>query len=586
MHAPASRPTDPHTPGEEDNTLVVELDADLAPKTISGGRLAEALWQAFAAHEPGLRSLAVEARLSGRPVMGRITLKNSHVPAQEDTQSDKEDAAKEDGAPSHSLEVCAVPGTDGGLKLVARDASFEANLARALLQSRELYKDLMFCSADFGWETDAQGRFTYVSPRGALGFTPRELIGKRAAEVLRLDPESLNLFETREPVRGVKCRVRARDGRTVILMGSAVPVPSRGGARGVARDITAEAEREAAQALDHARQALLARMVLDIRAQASPQAVLKTVAQGAGEALRAESGWALRYREEPGATPTITTGGTLAASAERALAALESRTAHGKNPAGDVVMELDEEGRSLLMAGAGAGRFEAVVVFSRDTTREPWRVFEVELVQGLADHMAIALQQAAMLNELRMLSRTDELTGLLNRRAFITDVNARMRHQRRTGRPAALLFLDFDHFKEVNDRLGHGAGDAVLRRFGEMVRERSRIGDIAGRLGGDEFALWLEDTDLDGAKRKAAALLDFVPELRETAGDAAIPLGLSIGLVMSPAPGAETVLDLLEIADRALYAAKEQGRGRLVIAVPEVDSGEGNNTVEDEGEVA
>ncbi|RMF68191.1 MAG: sensor domain-containing diguanylate cyclase [Alphaproteobacteria bacterium] len=581
MHAPASRQTDPLTPGEEDTTLVVELDADLAPRAILGGRLAEMLWQAFAAHEPGLRSLAVEARLSGRPVMGRVTLKSSPPPTPDGEKSEKE----EDGS-THSLEVCAVPEADGGLKLVARDASFEANLARALLQSRELYKDLMFCSADFGWETDAQGRFTYVSPRGALGFTPRELIGKRAADVLRLDPDSLNIFETKEPVRGVKCRVRARDGRPVILMGSAVPVAGRGGARGVARDITAEAEREQAQALDHARQALLARMVLDIRAQVSPQAVLKTVAQDAGEALRAESGWALRHREEPDAEPAITTGGALGGSAERALAALESRTGHGKGPTGDVVMELDEEGRSLLMAGARAGRFEAVVVFSRDTAREPWRAFEVELVQGLADHMTIALQQAAMLDELRTLSRTDELTGLLNRRAFIADVNARMRHQRRTGRPAALLFLDFDHFKEVNDSLGHGAGDAVLRHFGTLIRERSRAGDIAGRLGGDEFALWLEDTDLDGAKRKAASLLDLVPELREVAGDAAVPLGLSIGLVMSPAPGAETVLDLLEIADRALYAAKEQGRGRLVIAVPDIEEGQSSDTAEGEGEVA
>ncbi len=582
MHAPAPRPTDPHTTGEEDSTLLVEFDADLTPKSVVGGRLAEALSQAFAAHEPALRSLAVEARLSGRPVMGRVTLKAPAPRSPEDEQP-----TQEDEAPSHSLEVCAVPEADGGLKLVARDASFEANLARALLQSRELYKDLMFCSADFGWETDSQGRFTYVSPRGALGFTPRELIGKRAAEVLRLDPESLNLFETREPVRGVKCRVRARDGRPVILMGSAVPVPSCGGARGVARDITTEAEREAAQALDHARQALLARMVLDIRAQASPQAVLKTVAQDAGEALRAESGWALRHHDDPAAEPAITVGGALAASAERALTALERRTAEGRSPTGDVVMELDEEGRSLLMAGARAGRFEAVVVFSRDTAREPWRAFEVELVQGLADHMAIALQQAAMLDELRTLSRTDELTGLLNRRAFIADVNARMRHQRRTGRPAALLFLDFDHFKEVNDTLGHGAGDAVLRHFGMVIRERSRVGDIAGRLGGDEFALWLEDTDLDGAKRKAASLLDLVPELREVAGDAAVPLGLSIGLVMSPAPGAETVLDLLEIADRALYAAKEQGRGRLVIAVPAVgDCGKTDTTAEGEGEVA
>ncbi|GIX16320.1 MAG: diguanylate cyclase [Rhodothalassiaceae bacterium] len=561
----------PSAEGGED-TVTLRLGPDLALRELAGGPRARGLWHAFAAHDPALRSLVIEARLAGRPVMGRVEI---------GADGADEDAPAGDGAPAGaSFEVCAVPQPDGGVLLVARDASFETNLARALLRSRELYKDLMFCSADFGWETDADGRFTYVSPRGALGFEPRELIGRRAAEVLRLEADSLNIFETREPLRGVKCRVRDRDGRSVVLLGSAVPVAGRGGARGVARDITEETEREVARALDHARQTLLARMVLDIRAQASPRAVLRSVAEGAGEALRAESGWALRRRAEDGGEDEIATAGTLADAARAALGELEGRADTGRAPAGDVVMELDEDGERILMAGATAGRFDAVVLFRRDTRREPWRAFEVELVQGLADHMAIALQQAAMLDELRMLSRTDELTGILNRRAFLADVEQRMRHQRRTGRPAALLFLDFDHFKEVNDRLGHAAGDAVLRHFGRMLREQSRVGDIAGRLGGDEFALWLEDTDLDGAKAKAAALLARVGELREAAGDAASPLGLSIGLVMSPAPGVERIQDLLEIADRALYAAKEQGRGRLVIALPEIEE-EAQETRED-----
>ncbi len=577
-------------------TVTLRLDERGEVRAVSGGAAARALRRALERHDPSLRALLVTALAGGEPAMARIVLEDADGTSAADEDEAAEAPSTDDrGSARRVFEVCIMPvrsGREGGAILTARDVTFEDNLTRALLKSRELYKDLMFCSADFGWETDAQGRFTYVSPAGALGWRPQEMAGRRAAELFGLDPEGINPFETREPVRALKCRARDREGRSVILSVSAVPVMGPGGvegARGVARDITAEVERDSERALEHARQGLLARLVLEIRSQASPEAILAKAAEEAGEALRATSGWALVRRPPDGDGDRRRGDGeqesdALVWSQAGECGALAQATVerqlhdHGRDDAGhaeEVVVELDADERHALVAFARAEGIAGAIAFVRDTDREPWRAHEIELVHGLAGHIAIALQQAAILERLEHLSRTDELTGLLNRRAFFEDVGQRLRHQRRTGRPGALLYVDLDNFKQVNDALGHAAGDAVLRLLGRRLARGSRAGDLAGRLGGDEFALWLEDTDLEGARRKAEKLLGIIPELREAAGDPSIPLGLSVGLVMSPWPGGESLTDLLEIADAALYQAKEHGKSRLVIATGDQEDATG-----------
>jgi diguanylate cyclase len=155
-------------------------------------------------------------------------------------------------------------------------------------------------------------------------------------------------------------------------------------------------------------------------------------------------------------------------------------------------------------------------------------------------------------------STTDALTGTLNRGAFqerLTEAIAAP-----DGEPFVLALLDLDHFKRVNDRFGHPAGDRALRRFCELVEADARHRDVLGRLGGEEFALLLAGTDLGGAHRFADRLRATVA--RETAAGE-VALTVSIGLAeAAPEMSAD---DLLRSADVALYAAKNGGRNRVAL---------------------
>jgi diguanylate cyclase (GGDEF)-like protein len=156
-----------------------------------------------------------------------------------------------------------------------------------------------------------------------------------------------------------------------------------------------------------------------------------------------------------------------------------------------------------------------------------------------------------------------------NRRAFLDTLASRLGHLRRYQRAGALLFIDLDNFKALNDRRGHAAGDAALIAVARLLGEGSRRGDVAGRLGGDEFALWLEETDAAGAAAKADALIAAVArEPAAQAGDPDRALGVSIGIALWPlaVAGNDSPAALVARADAAMYAAKRDGKNRWSLA--------------------
>jgi diguanylate cyclase (GGDEF)-like protein len=157
-------------------------------------------------------------------------------------------------------------------------------------------------------------------------------------------------------------------------------------------------------------------------------------------------------------------------------------------------------------------------------------------------------------------SRHDELTGALNRRGLHEQLQLELQRASRSGEPLALVALDIDHFKAINDRLGHAAGDRVLSRVAATIRTHTREIDLVGRLGGDEFVIALIATDADGAR----ALTERLHRGLEDARGELPAISLSAGIVEA---GADLdVGALLDAADGALYEAKRQGRGRVAVA--------------------
>ncbi|HVO09546.1 MAG TPA: GGDEF domain-containing protein [Vicinamibacteria bacterium] len=157
----------------------------------------------------------------------------------------------------------------------------------------------------------------------------------------------------------------------------------------------------------------------------------------------------------------------------------------------------------------------------------------------------------------RALARHDALTGLANRRHFAEVAGREVARACRFGHPTALVFLDVDGFKAVNDTRGHATGDRLLRTVASALAEAVRELDLVARVGGDEFALLLPATDLAAARALVARVREALERATRAAG---WPVGFSIGAVVSEAAGADLERMLRE-ADRLMYEAKAEGGG-------------------------
>src|SRR3954447_2341510 len=166
-------------------------------------------------------------------------------------------------------------------------------------------------------------------------------------------------------------------------------------------------------------------------------------------------------------------------------------------------------------------------------------------------------------------ARTDALTGLLNRRGFQELMEVETERALRSSRPLAIIVGDLDHFKHLNDRFGHAAGDVALRSFADIATQASRRIDAVARIGGEEFALLLPDTEQHAAYLLAERLRRAVKEpTASRAGEAELPT-VSFGVASFPTHAPDAAA-LMHAADQALYAAKAMGRDRSVIYNPEV----------------
>lgn len=167
--------------------------------------------------------------------------------------------------------------------------------------------------------------------------------------------------------------------------------------------------------------------------------------------------------------------------------------------------------------------------------------------------------------ELAALAIKDELTGVANRRHFLTVLEAEDKRSRRNGRPFCLMLIDIDHFKGINDSKGHAFGDRILRHFAQVASESIRGGDVLFRIGGDEFAILLPETTAREAEKVAAALVVAV-RTRSALQEGSDGFTISVGVAEWSADMSLIAGDLTAQADEALYRAKAKGRNCYAIA--------------------
>lgn len=171
-----------------------------------------------------------------------------------------------------------------------------------------------------------------------------------------------------------------------------------------------------------------------------------------------------------------------------------------------------------------------------------------------------------VLSELRDLATIDALTGVFNRRYFLDRMNEELaRVQRLESQQAAILMLDIDHFKVINDTWGHAAGDSALQQLGTILRSNARKIDTVGRLGGEEFAILLIGTSPAESESYAGRLRQMVADTPVAHEGKLIQMEVSIGVSAVYVTDANATVALAR-ADRALYIAKQQGRNRVVMA--------------------
>lgn len=439
----------------------------------------------------------------------------------------------------------------------AQQPSLEAALRGALLDSRQRWRDLVEMLADIVWETDADGRFTFVAPDPALGWPADRLAGQPTALLSGETP--FDPFRTTRPVRGVRAWVRRGDGGNSCLAVAAVPlVDSFGnpcGTRGIARDVTEEEERSASVARLLRKEALIDSVLAATRSEVLADRMASSAAEALMLALGAAGAAVLDIRAE--LAPIATVGRGEAAALRVAIPALNGRN--------DWSGEMVGPNGSRLLMRAGPAHGVALVLW-REAEARAWDDEDRALLEAVKPLIRVVLDHRRLQRRMTEAAQSDPLTGLLNRRAFSEEVERRIDRLEHEGRPGVLLFCDLDNFKEVNDRLGHEAGDAALRAVANLLRAAVRPSDLVSRLGGDEFALWLDGADEYIATDRAERLRQDAPiALAHVGAGPDLPLSISVGIAVRRPGSGERLRDLIGRADGAMYNVKRAGRAGWLI---------------------
>jgi len=252
----------------------------------------------------------------------------------------------------------------------------------------------------------------------------------------------------------------------------------------------------------------------------------------------------------------------------------------GSRCSDNILMHVDENGENLCITNCPLahtmedGRLREVEVFlhHKEGHRVPVSVRASalrddrdEIIGAVEVFTDVSNREASLLRvrELERLAMLDGLTQLANRRYVEEALTSRIEEAWRYDIPFGVLFMDIDHFKQVNDRYGHDAGDAVLRTVAATLQQNARSFDLVGRWGGEEFVVLLRNVDRAGLERIGERYRHLVAQTRSRAGDETIQATVSIGGTLLQRD--ETSEDVIQRADRLMYRSKSEGRNRLSV---------------------
>lgn len=453
----------------------------------------------------------------------------------------------------------------GGTLLVARDTELVEKMAEALLESRILLKSLLDRAVSVSFEVGTDGRFRFVSPADAFGLAADTWIGKKATDVFwsngKVPPRNPFMVTAVADYDAVQVEIEGDQKRHVAI--SVEPSIAKDGritgVRGSCRDVTERIAKEKARRQDHLRVAVQQRITRILNSSENAQELLEHASRELIDVLRADLVWSV-MKYKTGLVPVSLCG-------DRAEVLDLEGIWHELSKSSIGVHEINGGDRNhLALRIERGGNGIGMVVISRDTEISPWSPQERQLLDDIGDVLTAAFSKAELIDRLYRLSGKDELTDLLNRRALREVVERRLKHQCRSGHSGCLVFIDLDHFKEVNDTLGHKAGDQAIILVANKLQNIIRASDYAGRFGGDEFILWIEDVDEETAMVKAQQLLDYMPTVRQKIGASELKLAASVGICRS-LPGKDlTLTELTERADAALYTVKKSGKNAIAVA--------------------
>lgn len=234
----------------------------------------------------------------------------------------------------------------------------------------------------------------------------------------------------------------------------------------------------------------------------------------------------------------------------------------------------DANERNLKTVESAIGNAEPFSLEYAIVRKDGQRIWVWERGRAVEDNGDLVLEgiildisdRKALEEELSELATLDPLTGLYNRREMSRLLDEEVARAKRYDRALSLLWIDFDHFKAINDDYGHAAGDSVLKATSTLLADSVRSVDMIGRFGGEEFVILLPEMDRNEASETAERLRSLISETPQPLGDGrTVPLTISIGVSVFPGNGADSGM-LCAAADKAMYQAKSNGRNQVVLA--------------------